>query len=167
MNSSKEYDSVNYSDFDKFVVSEKIQEILVLDSSVIFKWFYFEKEESIFEAQNLYYKATSEASIILTPELTIYELLSIFRFRTDMKPEKLEEIIKTIFDIITVIKLDYAVYLKAYEISQLTGCSIYDSIYIAISEKLKTQFITADEKLFSRVKQYNYNIVLLNEYLSE
>ncbi len=56
---------------------------------------------------------------------------------------------------------------KEYEVSQLTACSIYDSIYIAISEKLKTQFITADEKLFSRVKKYNYDIVLLKEYLSE
>ena len=61
--SSKEYDSVNYSDFDKFVVSEKNQEILVLDSSVIFKWFYFEKEESLFEAQKLYHTATSMEAI--------------------------------------------------------------------------------------------------------
>ncbi len=64
------------------------------------------------------------------------------------------------------IKLDSKDYINAYEISKKTNNSIYDSIYIAISEKYKAPFITADKKLYEALKSHNYNIVLLDDFIS-
>jgi len=47
-----------------------------------------------------------------------------------------------------------------------TNSSIYDSIYIAISEKYRAPFITADKKFYEVLKSHNYNIVLLDDFIS-
>ena len=52
------------------------------------------------------------------------------------------------------------------EYRKKTNNSIYDSIYIAISEKYKAPFITADKKLYEALKSHNYNIVLLDDFIN-
>ena len=41
MNCSEEFNDLELEQFDHFMVAEKNQETIVLDSSVVFKWFYF------------------------------------------------------------------------------------------------------------------------------
>ena len=58
MNYSEEQNSGEFSGIDEFIIREKNREIFVLDSSVIFKWFYSENESSTEIARILYEKAT-------------------------------------------------------------------------------------------------------------
>jgi predicted nucleic acid-binding protein len=166
MNYSEEFNNLELEKFDNFIVQEKNHETIILDSSVVFKWFYFKNEGSIEIARGLYKKTISGYFHVLTPELLIYEIINIFKFRTDINTALLEEIIKELFHILIFIKLDSKDYMKAYEISKKTNNSIYDSIYLALSEKYKATFITTGRKLCETLKFFNYNIVLLDDFIS-
>ena len=166
MNCSEEFNDLELEDFDHFMVAEKNQETIVLDSSVVFKWFYFKNESGVETARGLHEKAVSRYFHILSPELLLYEVINIFKSRTEIDVVLLEEILKELFHILIFIKLDSKDYINVYEISKKTNISIYDSIYIAISEKHKAPFITADKKLYEALKSHNYNIVLLDDFIS-
>lgn len=166
MNCSEEFNDLELENFDHFMIAEKNQETIVLDSSVIFKWFHFENEDNVETARSLYEKAVSRYFHVLTPELLLYEIINTFKSRTEIDVSLLEEILKELFHILIFIKLDSKDYINAYEISKKTNNSIYDSIYIAISEKYRAPFITADKKLYEALKSHNYNIVLLDDFIS-
>ncbi len=164
MNYSEELNNEEFSRIGKFLVQERNKEIFVLDSSVIFKWFYSESEDGIETAGILYKKAISRNFHILSPELLIYELVNIFRFRTNVSKSLLENIIREIFNILIFLKLDYKSYVYAYDISKRIKSSIYDCIYIAMSDKYKVPFITADKKLYNSAKNLNFDIIFLDDF---
>ena len=166
MNYSEEQNSGEFSGIDEFIIREKSREIFVLDSSVIFKWFYSENESGTEAARILYEKAALKNFYILSPELLIYELLNIFRFRTSISEKLLEDIIREISNILIFPKLDQRSYIRAYEISRKINASIYDCIYIAMSEIYKAPLITADKKLCESAKSLNLNVVFLDDFSS-
>ena len=165
MNYSEESNDFELKNFDQFMVSEKTQETIILDSSVVFKWYYFKNESGVETARGLYEKAVSRYFHILTPELLLYEVINTFKSRTEIDTALLKEILKELFHTLIFIKLDSADYINAYDISKRTNNSIYDSIYIAISKKYMAPFITADRKLYESLKSYDYNIVMLDDFL--
>ncbi len=166
MNYLKELNSKEFSSIGEFLIKERNKEIFVLDSSVIFKWFYSENENGIEAANILYEKATLRNFHILSPELLIYELINIFRFRAKISKSLLEDIIHEIFKILIFLKLDYKSYINAYDISKRINSSVYDSIYIAMSDKYKAPFITADKKLYKNAKSLNFDVMLLKDFIS-
>ena len=165
MNYSEESNDFELKSFDQFMVSEKTQETIILDSSVVFKWYYIKNESGVETARGLYEIAVSRYFHILTPELLLYEVINTFKSRTEIDTALLEEILKELFHTLIFIKLDSADYINAYDISRRTNNSIYDSIYIAISKKYMAPFITADRKLYESLKSYDYNIVMLDDFL--
>src|SRR3989304_7091713 len=112
MNYSEELNSGKSNGIHEFLIQEKSREIFVLDSSVIFKWFYSENESGTEAAKILYEKATTRNFHILSPELLIYELLNIFRFRTNISEKLLEDIIREIFNILIFLKLDFRSHIR-------------------------------------------------------
>jgi predicted nucleic acid-binding protein len=162
----KKINSREFGSVSEFIIHERSKEIFVLDSSVIFKWFYSESEDGIESAKILYEKATLRNFHILSPDLLIYELINVFRFRTNISESLLEDIIKEIFKVLIFLKLDYKSYMKAYSISKRMKSSVYDCIYIAMSDKYKAPFITADKKLYNSAKSLNFNVILLNDFKS-
>jgi len=166
MNYLKELNSTESSSVNKFLIQERSKEIFILDSSVIFKWFYSENEGSVEAARILYEKAVSRNFHILSPELLIYELINVFRFRTKISVSLLEDIIREIFSILIFLKLDYQSYIKAYDISIKMNSSVYDCIYITMSDKYKAPFITADKKLYNSAKGLNFNVIFLDDIIS-
>jgi predicted nucleic acid-binding protein len=165
MNYSEEFNDLELEHFDHFIIAEKTEETIVLDSSVVFKWFYFKNESGVETARSFHEKAISRYFHVLAPELLLYEIINTFKFRTEIDVALLEEILKELLHILILIKLDSRDYINAYEISKKTNNSFYDSIYIAISEKYKAPFITADKKLYEALKSHNYNIVLLDDFI--
>jgi predicted nucleic acid-binding protein len=166
MNYLEELNSGEFSGINEFIIQEKSREIFVLDSSVIFKWFYSENESGTETARILYEKATSRNLHILSPELLIYELINVFRFRTNISERLLEDIIREIFNILIFLKLDCRSYISAYEISRKMDASIYDCIYIAMSDIYKSPLITADKKLYKSAKSLNFNVMFLDDFAS-
>ena len=62
--------------------------------------------------------------------------------------------------------MEYKSYINAYNISRRINSSIYDGIYIAMSEKYKAPFITADKKLYESAKNFNFSDLFLDDFVS-
>ncbi|MGQ0550472.1 MAG: type II toxin-antitoxin system VapC family toxin [Armatimonadota bacterium] len=44
----------------------------------------------------------------------------------------------------------------AYPLAHRYGCAFYDGLYLALAERLRLPFLTADQKLFDRVGRLPY-----------
>ena len=131
----------------EFIISENLKKKYVLDASVVIKW-YFTKNESELDIANYFYEKVSKNEIIIaSPDLIIYEVSNFFTSKLEVPLEKINDIISQLYDIIFVINTDSTIALKSFEISRKIKKSIYDSIYVALSEMLDSPLITSDNKL--------------------
>ncbi|MGM0367344.1 MAG: type II toxin-antitoxin system VapC family toxin [Actinomycetota bacterium] len=160
MNYLEEFD-INSSD----LVKEARKNIFVIDSSVVFKWFFFANEGNLEIAKSIYEKAVQKEYYLLAPELLVQELLNIFKYKTDFTESRVRLILKNVFDILIIVKLDFKEYMEILKISEEINASIYDCIYIALAGKYNIPFITADNKLYKKSKNSKYSVLLLNEFL--
>jgi len=147
----------------EFVISENLKKKYILDASVVIKW-YFMKNESELDIANYFYEKVGKNEIIIaSPDLIIYEVLNFFTSKLEVPLEKINEIISELKDIIFIINTDSTIALKSFEISRKIKKSVYDSIYVALSELLGCPLITADNKLKQDAKTNGYDVLLLSE----
>lgn len=126
---------------------------LILDSSVIAKWFFVENDSD--NALIIKENFTKNKISISVPLLLYYEINNLLK--TAVKKYRIDE-----QDAIEVYKaflqLNFVTYSsefllqKTLEIAIKYDISSYDATYIALSEYLQIQFLTADQKLLNKVK---------------
>ena len=95
-----------------------------------------------------------------------YKCLNFFTSILEVPLEKINDILSQLNDIIFVINTDSTIQLKSFEISRKIKTSVYDSIYVTLSELLDYPLITADNKLRQAAKINGYNVLLLSELKS-
>jgi len=167
-NYSGEFNRFDFSDYKDFIVKEEEKKrVYIFDSSVIIKWFSRIDEANLTEANMLYEKVLTREYNVLSPELLIYEIINVVRYKTNVPDTEINEIVKNLFELLIVIRLDSDIFLEAYRISQNTNSSVYNSIYLAVSKKYNTVLITADEKLYRNSVPFNFNIKLLKDFIAE
>jgi predicted nucleic acid-binding protein len=127
------------------------KEIVVVDASVVVKWFV---EEEYSKNARLLRDSYVNGLIDLTaPSLLSYEVINALRFSGAFGEEELAEIAKILdYYQITTYDLRGELALKTVEISYRKGVSIYDAAYVALSYLLDTILYTADEKLIQKIK---------------
>jgi|SRR3989344_1563620 len=125
---------------------------LVLDASVIIKW--FTKEEKRKEAIELRDKYTNEEIDIVVPDLILYEISNALRYNPNFDENDVKEALKSLLDIgITIITPTQEILEKSIDLAFSNNISIYDSIYISLAEIIGFNLITADEKLYNKVNK--------------
>lgn len=134
-------------------------EKIILDASVVIKW--FTKEEDSDKAI-VYLKSFYNNEIaILVPSLLFYELGNILIQKKGSK-NKADEIMKTLQDLQLDIKDVGLEWLrKIYENSLDYSISFYDAAYVTLMQNRNYEFITADKKLYEKVKSKFAKIKLL------
>ena len=152
---------------EKMYFERRKKRVYIFDSSVVIKWFAKIDESNLIEANRLYEKVLTREYNVLSPELLIYEVINVVGYKTNVPDTEINNIVKNLFELLIVIRLDSDIFLEAYRISQNTNSSVYDSIYLAVSKKYNTVLITADEKLYRGAVPFNFNIKLLNDFISE
>lgn len=125
---------------------------LILDSSVIAKWFFPEEDSE--KALQIKEKFVNNEISIAVPLLLCYEVNNILR--TAVKAFRID--IKDAIDVYNAfLKLNFIVYssqslmTKTLETALKFDISSYDASYISLSEYLNTTFLTADQKLLRKV----------------
>ncbi len=135
----------------------------IIDSSVIVKWFssYNEKhrDKSLY-LLNLY----KENKInIFIPELVILEISNALRFNKNLEEKEVKEILKYLYSLeLTIIYLNEEFIINAINIAYEDNITVYDSIFIEISNKLKIPLISANPKHFKSLKRRN--IIMLEDF---
>ena len=133
---------------------------MIVDTSVIAKWFLEEKDtEKALKLREEYVRGNVDIEI---PDLLIYELANVLRYK-QFSVEEIKDAIKSIYsmDFLIITPTESLMELAA-EISKKCDITIYDAVYIALGKYFGTPVITADKKLYEKAK--GHNIILLSEY---
>jgi predicted nucleic acid-binding protein len=128
---------------------------LVLDTSVILKWY---KEEEYTEiAVKLKRDLVEGLNNVIVPDLILYEMANVLRlaegFNEDLIKKSLESFIDLEVDIVipTMEIIELAVKLSYdYKIA------VYDAVFIALAKLVNGIFVTADKKLYEKVKELKF-----------
>ena len=127
---------------------------IVLDSSVIAKWFFEEENrEKAIHLRQLH-KQTDIA--IKVPSLLLFELGNIFLNKKAFNKQFFNESISTLFSI----NLQFVESSNILNIIFTTATdyklTFYDATYVALAQNIKCDFITADKKLYQKTKKLKF-----------
>jgi predicted nucleic acid-binding protein len=132
-------------------------EALVVDASVAVKW-HLEGEDDNEQATLLLTRFSQGSILLVAPEQIRFEVPSAITAATLGKQPRLsQEEGKAAIDEFLALGLKTvgsdAVILAAYPLVQQYGCSFYDALYVALALDLALPLITADRKLYERIKE--------------
>lgn len=133
----------------------------VLDTSVVLKWFV--EEEDYGTAREVLKRYVNGDISLAVPDLLIYEIGNVLKLSKGFTQKESSQIIEYLIglkmDIIAPISLFIN---RALEVFYREEISFYDSVFVALAELLECKLITADKKLFERVKKTPKPILLKN-----
>lgn len=140
---------------------------VVIDASVIAKWFLSQEEKNLNIALKIRQDFLSQVISISLPILAFYEVNNLLKtacqsLKIDPGQAKVayDGFLELAFTIYTSGELFQATLEKAQEVD----ISSYDAAYLALAEALKSPFYTADEKLFSKASPNSKYIKRLEDY---
>ncbi len=140
---------------------EKLAKI-VLDSSVVIKW--FSQEEDTDRALIIREKFLDGENIIAVPDLQLYEIANALRYNNEIKKEEVNDAVESLIDLgLSIIVPTKEVMEAAIQAAYKFDITLYDAYFVALAKELEFVFITADEKLYEKLKILNY-VVLLKHY---
>ena len=123
----------------------------VIDASVAVKWFVNEKDSDMaLQLRSSYLNGLVE---LVAPNLILYEVADALRFHPhyDFTEANLLDSIDALRNMQIAVAPTTDTWLKAFSISLSGNLSIYDAVYIAMAEVLKTRLITSDKGLAERL----------------
>ncbi len=133
-----------------------LPESVLLDSSVVLKW--FRKDEIWREAAlNLREAYLDGHMVIFVPDLLIYEIANVLRYKPDLTQLQVQEVLKSLYDMqIRMVEISHGVIMEAIQLAYFHAITVYDATFIAMAKYLKVPFITADEKLIQDLSKILY-----------
>lgn len=125
---------------------------IIVDSSVAIKWYVTEEHSE--EARRLLTDYQSGALDFLAPDLIYAEVGSIVWKKQTLRglPMSDAEAVLAAFHALPMTITPSAdLFQDAYQIAIVTGRTVYDCLYLALSVRENCRFVTADEKLANAV----------------
>ncbi len=134
---------------------------VVLDSSVVVKW--FTKEEGSLSALEILDSFIDESLPITVSELMFYEVANALRYKPDFSREEVQDCISHLLQLeLEVRELDEALISESARIAFDGEVTFYDAVPIGIARLDRTQCVTADRKTqFLPLSRKGYPIKLL------
>jgi len=136
--------------------------MLVLDASVVAKWFKYEEgREKALEIRDNF---ISDQEQITFPDLLILELANLLRFSRIYNQTDIIKAVESIENMdIDIVVPTFEVIKDSVRIAVENDLTVYDAVYISLAENLGCDLITADEKLHQKVKKLKF-VKLLKNY---
>ena len=134
---------------------------VVLDASVIVKW--FSQEESHDKAIKIRDDFLKGEMEIVLPDLILYELSNALRFNPVFDFNDVKEAVGSILDMdLTITSPTSSVLNESIRLAFSKNITVYDAIYISLASNLNYILVTADKKLYNKVKDLGF-VFLLEE----
>ncbi|MDD3792934.1 MAG: type II toxin-antitoxin system VapC family toxin [Candidatus Bathyarchaeota archaeon] len=134
---------------------------IVLDSSVVVKWFSAEIKSD--EALKLLDSYTEGSNALTVSEILFCEVGNALRYKPDYDAQKWKTALAQLYNLhMNVTHLNQDIILRAGEIAYDGKITFYDALPVAIAEHKKTVCITADEETqYKKLQPKGYPIELL------
>ncbi len=126
---------------------------MIIDASVAAKWFLKgeEWEEESLRIKNMFENGGIDLS---APSIILYEVGNTIWKRKDISSEIARKLVEKAFEYLRelIVLPSGEIANLAMRIAREYNITFYDAIYIALSKQRKEIFITADKKLYNKVK---------------
>lgn len=141
-------------------------EAIVVDASVAAKW-HLEDEEYVEPALLLLQRFARGEVELLAPEQIRYEVPSAITVATLGQQPRLtqqqgEDAIAEFLALDVHTTRDPQLILAAYRLVHRHGCGFYDALYVALAEQVGCSLVTADERLYRRIRHLPYAVWIAN-----
>lgn len=136
--------------------------VYVVDASVVLKWFSQKLEEAIEKADLLREKFGEREINLLAPELLVYEVTNVLRYKQNLGADAINKAIKSIFEMRMLESVNEKVMKKALKLALVYKATVYDAVYLAFAESLHSSFITADAQFYQRISKRPDALLLQN-----
>ncbi|MGH2352599.1 MAG: type II toxin-antitoxin system VapC family toxin [Chloroflexota bacterium] len=132
---------------------------VVPDVSVAAKW-YFDDEDTE-QARQLHERVRRGTMTLLVPDCFFYEFVGLIRKAERRVPprvtaERAREIVTAIVSLDATVVGSRFMLIDALRLSQTLDVAPYDALYLAIADGAGVTFVTADQKLYDRIKHLPY-----------
>lgn len=125
---------------------------IVLDSSVIIKWFKSEQEKNLEQALGYLTDYSNKKINIYIPAIAIFELINTAEFDTSLPEKRWKLSFKKFFELrLETIPIDELLSQEIYDLGRKYYISAYDASYVALAKRLGSDFITADQRLVNKL----------------
>jgi predicted nucleic acid-binding protein len=133
----------------------------LLDTSVIIKWFSSPDDPDIERALRLRDDYMHQLCEIAVPDLLLYELANLLRYRPRMTLDGINAALESLRLMhIEIFPYDYTVSSRAATIAIERDISMCEAYFVALSAHLRCQMITADERLYRKIADLPWVILL-------
>jgi predicted nucleic acid-binding protein len=129
---------------------------LVLDTSVILKWF---RQGEVLAAEALALREIylSGQVTISVPTLLAYELANVLRYKKELTTEQIELAVQSLFDMgLHFLPPDATLTSRAVTLARSSGITVYDAAFVVLAEALSAGFVTADQRLVQHLQDFSY-----------
>lgn len=141
---------------------ETVEEVAVVDASVVTKWFV--EEEYSDEALDLRRDYVHRRVDLAVPQLLPFEVMNSLRYNPVFGEEDLKKSAKALEDYrLWLFPLSEELSEKTVENALKYGITIYDASYVSLGELEGRRVYTADEKLLAKVRSTSW-VVHISEY---
>ena len=137
---------------------------LVVDSSVVFKWYRQPGDEDyVPQAVSILERHLHGDIEIHVPDLLFYELGNILWLKETLVSRDALIILRETFALaLQIHPIDLPLSGEAFRFAREHEITFYDASFVALSHLLQASFVTADKKLFAKVKTLPTAIFLGN-----
>jgi predicted nucleic acid-binding protein len=126
--------------------------MIVLDASVVLKWI-FEDEDGGERAARLKDAHVAGQEVVAVPDLLFYELGNVLTTKTRLSEAAIVEAFTLLWDFsLERFDLGLEEFQGGLALSRKYKITLYDAAYIELGRRLKCTFVTADKKLYEKVK---------------
>jgi predicted nucleic acid-binding protein len=126
--------------------------MIVLDASVVLKWL-FDDEDGAEPAARLKGAHVAGHEVVAVPDLLFYEIGNVLATKTRLSEEAVEEAFSLLWEFsLERFDLGLEEFQGSLAMARKYKITLYDAAYVELSRRLKCTFVTADKKLYEKVK---------------
>jgi predicted nucleic acid-binding protein len=126
---------------------------IVVDTSVLIKWFKTRDEDLMKEARTLLGEVETRPLEVHVPALLLYEIDNVLLLKTRLGPAALDDAIEQLETLPFIVAPPATPLLKrAARLGRQLALTFYDASFLGLAIELDCPYITADQRLFERTR---------------
>lgn len=120
---------------------------LVIDASIVVKWFSALGESNVPEAVNILDRRVRGDVALLVPDLLYYEVCNALVYKKSLSDEKVQLSIASLFAIgMETIHINVDLMLVSLVLARQCGITVYDACYAVLAQKCGCPLVTANPR---------------------
>lgn len=126
--------------------------MIIIDSSVAFKWFSQEDEKDVDKALDILDSHLRGKQLIIVPDLIVYELANAWVTKSDLPLKRCQVLLKDLENSrLKIEAISFRLINEAVTFSKKHSVSVYDAVFAVLAREKSCNLVTADKKFVEKV----------------